>query len=62
VPLQRFLNELPRRQRQVVEALAMRGASVQETAERLRMSRGAVYVAFHRALAALALKFGDWGL
>jgi RNA polymerase sigma-70 factor, ECF subfamily len=62
VPLQRFLYELPRRQRQVVEALAMRGASVQETAERLRMSRGAVYVAFHRALAALALKFGDWGL
>ena len=60
VPLQRFLAELPRRQREVVEALAMRGASVQETAHRLKLSRGAVYVAFHRALAALAAKFGDW--
>jgi RNA polymerase sigma-70 factor (ECF subfamily) len=62
VPLQRLLDELPRRQRQVVEALAMNGASVQETAHRLNMSRGAVYVAFHRALAAMAMKFGDWSL
>jgi RNA polymerase sigma-70 factor, ECF subfamily len=61
-PLECFLKELPQRQRQVVDALAMKGASVQETAHKLNMSRGAVYVAFHRALAALALKFGDWGL
>ena len=60
LPLQRFLDELPRRQRQVVEALAMKGASVQETASRLNMTRGAVYVAFHRALDALATKFADW--
>jgi RNA polymerase sigma-70 factor (ECF subfamily) len=61
-PLERFLKELPRGQRDVVEALAMKGASVHETAHKLNMSRGAVYVAFHRALATLALKFGDWGI
>jgi len=61
VPLQRLLNELPQRQREVVESLAVAGASVGETADKLNMSRGAVYVAFHRGLAALALKFGEWG-
>jgi len=61
VPLERFLRELPRRQREVVEALAVSGASVGETAHRLKMTRGAVYVAFHRGIAALATKFGEWG-
>jgi RNA polymerase sigma-70 factor (ECF subfamily) len=59
--LQRLLSELPQRQRQVVESLAVTGASVAETAHNLNMTRGAVYVAFHRGLAALALKFGEWG-
>jgi RNA polymerase sigma-70 factor (ECF subfamily) len=59
-PLERFLDELPQRQRQVVESLAVDGASVCETALKLNMSHGAVYVAFHRGLAALALKFGAW--
>jgi RNA polymerase sigma-70 factor, ECF subfamily len=59
-PLERFLEELPQRQRQVVESLAVNGASVRETALKLNMSHGAVYVAFHRGLAALSLKFGEW--
>jgi RNA polymerase sigma-70 factor, ECF subfamily len=61
VPLERFLRELPRRQRDVVEALAVSGASVGETADKLNMTRGAVYVAFHRGIAALATRFGEWG-
>jgi len=44
---------LPRRQREVVQELGLDGASVADTAKKLRMSRGAVYVAFHRALASL---------
>jgi RNA polymerase sigma-70 factor, ECF subfamily len=59
-PLERFLEELPQRQRQVVQSLAVEGASVPETAMKLNMTHGAVYVAFHRGLAALAVKFGEW--
>jgi RNA polymerase sigma-70 factor (ECF subfamily) len=58
VPIQQVLQHLPARQRQVVESVAIKGATIDETAQELRMTRGAVYVAFHRALAALALKFG----
>ena len=54
----RFLDMLPRRQREVVEALALNGMSVRDAAQRLRMSEGAVRVALHRGLAALAAKFG----
>ena len=39
-------------------ALALEGESVGAVARRLNMSAGAVRVAMHRALAALALKFG----
>jgi RNA polymerase sigma-70 factor (ECF subfamily) len=42
----------------VVRSLALEGASVGETARRFAMSTGAVRVAMHRGLAALALKFG----
>jgi RNA polymerase sigma-70 factor, ECF subfamily len=59
-PLERFLEELPQRQRQVVQSLAVDGASVPETAVKFNMTHGAVYVAFHRGLAALAVKFGEW--
>lgn len=55
-PLQRLLRELPKRQREVVEELAVSGTSVADTAAKLKMSRGAVYVAFHRALASLTSK------
>jgi RNA polymerase sigma-70 factor (ECF subfamily) len=55
-PIQQFVGELPRRQREVLEELALAGASVADTAVKLKMSRGAVYVAFHRALGALTAK------
>ena len=56
VPVQQLLGDLPRRQREVMEELALSGASVADTAVKLKMSRGAVYVAFHRAVAALTGK------
>ena len=56
-PLRHLLGGLPRRQREVVEELGLDGASVADTAMKLKMSRGAVYVAFHRGLAALSAKF-----
>jgi RNA polymerase sigma-70 factor (ECF subfamily) len=55
-PIQELLSELPRRQREVVEELGLSGASVADTALKLKMSHGAVYVAFHRALAALTAR------
>ena len=54
--IQKLLSDLPRRQREVMEELALSGASVADTAVKLRMSRGAVYVAFHRAVAALTAR------
>jgi len=55
-PIQKMLTELPRRQRQVIEELGLGGASVADTALKLKMSHGAVYVAFHRALASLTAR------
>jgi RNA polymerase sigma-70 factor (ECF subfamily) len=50
----RALGALPKRQREVVQSIAVDGASIGETATRLGMSEGAVRVALHRGLAALA--------
>jgi RNA polymerase sigma-70 factor (ECF subfamily) len=55
-PLQQAVMDLPRRQREVIEELAMAGASVAATAVKLRISPGAVYVAFHRALETISAK------
>jgi RNA polymerase sigma-70 factor (ECF subfamily) len=55
-PMQELLTELPRRQREVIEELGLGGASVADTAVKLKMSHGAVYVAFHRGLAALSAR------
>jgi RNA polymerase sigma-70 factor (ECF subfamily) len=55
-PIQQLVGDLPQRQRQVIEEVALAGASVADTALKLNMSRGAVYVAFHRALGALTAK------
>ncbi|HLH13106.1 MAG TPA: sigma-70 family RNA polymerase sigma factor [Methylovirgula sp.] len=52
----RHIDSLPSVQRKVVEAIAVSGASIGEAAERLAMSRGAVRVALHRGLAALAAR------
>ncbi|MEX6505902.1 sigma-70 family RNA polymerase sigma factor [Jiella sp. M17.18] len=57
--VQRALGTLAGRQRAVVSSLTVEGQSISETAERLGMTQGAVRVAFHRGLAALAKTFGS---
>jgi RNA polymerase sigma-70 factor (ECF subfamily) len=57
----RLLEALNPRQRDLVIALKLTGASVRETAQRLAMSDGAVRVALHRALAALAASYRKHG-
>lgn len=52
--LERQLAQLPPRQRQVVQAIALDGSSIRATAGQLAMTEGAVRVALHRAVAALA--------
>jgi len=54
--IDRHLESLPSVQRKVVKAIAVSGASIAEAAETLGMSRGAVRVALHRGLAALAAR------
>jgi RNA polymerase sigma factor (sigma-70 family) len=50
----RMLEQLGERQRDLVRSLSLEGRSVQETAQRLNMSEVAVRVALHRAIKALA--------
>lgn len=50
----RLLEGLGARQREVVRAVSVEGASIRETGARLNMSEGAVRVALHRGLSALA--------
>ncbi len=52
--LDRMLETLNERQRDIVRSLSLNGATVRETANRLSMSEGAVRVSLHRALGALA--------
>ena len=56
--VERHVEGLPKQQRNVVRALVFEGASVQETANRLKISKNAVYVTLHRAAKGLATKFG----
>lgn len=56
VSITQFIADLPERQRHVVQELALGGASVAETASKLKMSRNAVYVAYHRAVMALSAR------
>jgi RNA polymerase sigma-70 factor (ECF subfamily) len=58
----RHLDGLPAGQRKVVRCIAVEGASIDEAASRLSMSNGAVRVALHRGLAALAAKFRKYEL
>jgi RNA polymerase sigma-70 factor (ECF subfamily) len=53
----RHLEDLPSGQRNVVRAIAVDGVSIGQAAARLSMTNGAVRVALHRGLAALARKF-----
>jgi RNA polymerase sigma-70 factor (ECF subfamily) len=55
--IDRHLETLSPGQRKVLQAIAVEGASIGETAERFSMTPGAVRVALHRGLAALAAKF-----
>lgn len=50
----RHLGDLPAGQRNVVRLVAIDGASIEEAATKLSMSRGAIRVALHRGLARLA--------
>jgi len=56
--LARVLESLSPGQRSVVSAISVDGRSIGETAARLGMSETAVRVALHRALAAIARRFG----
>ena len=49
-----MLERLRDPQRDIVRSISMEGAGIRETAERLKMSEGAVRVALHRALKTLA--------
>ena len=52
--VQRMLDHLNEKQRAVVRSLAIDGATVRQTAERLNMTEGAIRVTLHRAVKALA--------
>lgn len=54
---ERLLSALQGRQRDVVRAITVEGASIRETADRFGVSEGAVRVALHRGLAALAAAY-----
>jgi RNA polymerase sigma-70 factor (ECF subfamily) len=57
VDAERMLARLKGRQREIVVAISIEGASAREVGERLGMSEGAVRVALHRALQSLAKAF-----
>ena len=52
--VERLLAQLKEQQRDIVRSISVEGGSVRETATRLSMTEGAVRVALHRALKALA--------
>lgn len=54
---ERLLAVLEGRQRQVVQAISVEGASIADTAARFGITEGAVRVALHRGLAALAAAY-----
>jgi len=57
--VQRMLDNLNEKQRAVVRSLAIDGASVRQTAERLNMTEGAIRVTLHRAVKALAMIYRE---
>lgn len=54
--VERHLAALPERQRAILRAVAVEGASVSEAAERHQMTPGAVRVALHRGFKSLAAR------
>jgi RNA polymerase sigma factor (sigma-70 family) len=57
VDAERMIARLKGRQRDIVVAISMEGASARQVAQRLGMTEGAVRVALHRALQSLAKAF-----
>jgi RNA polymerase sigma-70 factor (ECF subfamily) len=57
--VRRSLDILPEGQRNVVQAIAVDGLSIAAAAQTLDMSEGAVRVALHRGLGALAKRYRD---
>ena len=55
---ERLLSILRGRQRDIVNAISIEGMSTREAADRFRISEGAVRVALHRGLSALAAAYG----
>ena len=49
-----LLGQLKPQQRDIIRSISLNGISIRETADRLEMTEGAVRVALHRALKALA--------
>src|SRR5215468_9073635 len=56
---ERLLSVLRGRQRDVVHAISIEGMSAREVADRFGISEGAVRVALHRGLSALAVSYRD---
>jgi RNA polymerase sigma-70 factor (ECF subfamily) len=52
--VEKFLPQIPERQRGVVQAIALDGHSIGETAKKFAMTEGAVRVALHRGVKSLA--------
>ena len=50
------LDQLPARQRDVLQSIAVENASIKDTAQKFSISEGAVRVALHRGLASLTAK------
>ena len=57
----RMLATLNPRQRDIIRSVSVNGASIREVAGRLEMSEGAVRVALHRGLKALAARYRSAG-
>lgn len=55
--IDRMISQLKGAQRDIVKSISIDGSSVRETASRLNMTEGAVRVALHRALQALAAAY-----
>jgi RNA polymerase sigma-70 factor, ECF subfamily len=56
VEVANHLSDLPPRQRDVLQSIAVESASIKATASKLSMTEGAVRVALHRGLASLAAR------
>jgi RNA polymerase sigma factor (sigma-70 family) len=52
-----LLAQLKPQQREIVRSLSINGSSIRQTADRLKMTEGAVRVALHRALKALSVVY-----